>query len=91
MTPTCEAQWVCSSRQRLKFLCPLPSHVPTDSHAWQFSSFSPFQAFGVFSVVLFSVDTIYYCMMNRRASSAPPLTFEGEPTDDVPQKEPLPY
>lgn len=48
-------------------------------------------AFGVFSTVLFSVDTIYYCMMNRRASSAPPLTFEGEPTDDVPQTEPLPY
>ncbi|XP_074617261.1 uncharacterized protein LOC141876503 [Acropora palmata] len=48
-------------------------------------------AFGVFSMVLFSVDAIYYCMMNRRASSAPPLTFEGEPTDDVPQTEPLPY
>ncbi|XP_068699122.1 uncharacterized protein [Montipora capricornis] len=48
-------------------------------------------AFGIFSTVLFSVDTIYYCLLNRRASSAPPMTFEGEPTEDIPPNEPPPY
>lgn len=45
-------------------------------------------AFGIICVVLFSVDSILYCMKNRNTGSAePPMTFEGEHTDDVPQSE----
>jgi len=49
-------------------------------------------AFGIISTVLFTVDTVLYCMKNRNTGSAqPPMTFEGEHADDVTKTEPTAY
>ena len=46
--------------------------------------FSP-QAFGIISTVLFTVDTVLYCIKNRNTGSAQPPTssFEGSHTEDT--------
>jgi len=43
------------------------------------------QAFGIISTVLFTMDTVLYCIKNRNTGSAQPPTssFEGGNTEDT--------
>lgn len=41
-------------------------------------------AFGIISMVLFTVDTVLYCIKNRNTRAAqPPTPYDGDNIDDV--------